>query len=656
MKIRHLIIAVILFILLAGSAFAASAPVPPQWVKQFGSAQIDYAKDLATDASGNVYVAGTTHGAINAETQIVPNTNKGGTDAFVAKFDPQGALLWVVQFGSGADDFIEGITLDRFGFLYVVGWTKGKMPGGVEQPVAPWENASAGLTDIFVAKIHTGGTIRWIKQFGTDKDDFAYGVATDRSGLVYVVGSTKGAMDGVTDPGEYSAAFLMQLSASGDTRMPVNQFNVATRPLDTYAYGVAVDSRTTYDYIYVTGLARAYENGSLFIAKFDAWCTLKKLATVGGPNSGSDNDIGRAIAVDSKGNVIVAGSTLGAFDGNAWSGNEDIVVVKYTEYLSKLWSYQYGTTTNDAAYGVAVDAEDSIYITGITGYPGGPGLDGQTYLGASDIFLTRFAPEGGKLFTRQIGTAAQDWAYGIAVDPSGAIYLAGATEGVMGDQGFASIDAVLIKCDKDAPVPRPVTDFFIKGTVKELPSGSGLESVSITVKDELGSVVGEYLTDLSGKFPAKVSRAGRYFIHKLKIGYKAQVDPDEVEVTEAAPTATPVSNMQKIVVKTQMSFRKGYNNVRFTTLPAGDRSVNAVFGIYAGNPYVGLLFSFDRPMQYLLLSNKKTVGNLKAMEFGRSYMIYTSRAFTIDTTSWVSQVVIPATTLPSTKYRGAVSH
>ena len=60
--------------------------------------------------------------------------------------------------------------------------------------------------------------------------------------------------------------------------------------------------------------------------------------------------------------------------------------------------------------------------------------------------------------------------------------------------------------------------------------------------------------------------------------------------------------MEKIVVKTQMSFRKGYNTVRFTMLPAGDRSVNAVFGIYAGNPYVGLLFSFDRPMQYLLLS------------------------------------------------------
>ena len=175
-------------------------------------------------------------------------------------------------------------------------------------PLPRGRTQTPAVADVFVAKIHTGGTIRWIKQFGTDKDDFAYGVATDRSGLVYVVGSTKGAMDGVTDPGDYSDAFLMQLSANGD-KMPVNQFNVATRPLDTYAYGVAVDSSTAYDYIYVTGLARAYENGSLFIAKFDAWRELKKLVTVGGPNNGSDNDIGRAIAVDSKGNVIVAGST-----------------------------------------------------------------------------------------------------------------------------------------------------------------------------------------------------------------------------------------------------------------------------------------------------------------------------------------------------------
>jgi hypothetical protein len=123
-----------------------------------------------------------------------------------------------------------------------------------------------------------------------------------------------------------------------------------------------------------------------------------------------------------------------------------------------------------------------------------------------------------------------------------------------------------------------------------------------------------------------------------------------VEVTAEAPTATLVSSMQKIVIKTQMSFRKGYNTVRFTKLPYGGRSVNAVFGQYAGNLYVGLLFSFDRPMQYLLLSSGRTVGNLKSLEFGRSYMIYTSRAFVLDTTDWVGAA------LPATTYRGKVQY
>ncbi len=226
----------------------------------------------------------------------------------------------------------------------------------------------------------------------------------------------------------------------------------------------------------------------------------------------------------------------------------------------------------------------------------------------------------------------------------------------MGEQAPGVIDAVLIKYDKDGPVPPPVTEFFINGNVRELPSGSGLESVSVTVKDELGQVVGDYLTDSAGQFASKVTKAGRYFIHKLKIGYKAQVDPDEVTVTETAPSAALMSYMEKIVVKTEMTFRKGYNTVRFEKLPAGDRSVNAVFGTYAGNPYVSLIFSFERPMQYLLLHGHKTVGNLKTLEPGRSYMIYTSRAFTIDTTYWVSQEVVPATVLPSTKHRGKASH
>jgi len=150
-------------------------------------------------------VAGTTHGAINAETQLVPNTNKGGADVFVAKFGPQGELLWVVQFGSGADDFIEGITLsEQYGnaFLYIAGSTTGSMPVGLEQDPARQANVNAGRSDAYIAKIHSeSGTIRWVKQFGTSGEDSATGLATDSSGMVYVVGSTTGSIDGLTEAG-----------------------------------------------------------------------------------------------------------------------------------------------------------------------------------------------------------------------------------------------------------------------------------------------------------------------------------------------------------------------------------------------------------------------------------------------------------------------
>jgi hypothetical protein len=574
----------------------------------------------------------------------------------VAKFDPQGVLLWVTQFGSAADDFVNAITLEkRYGFIYIAGWTSASMPGGVEHPE---ENASAGGTDFFLAKIHESGTIRWIKQDGTAGEDYAAGVATDSSGRVYVVGSTNGSIDGRTDPGGYSDAFIMQFDAYG-YRLAVHQFNVATSPLNTNAYGVAVDSTSQRgDFIVVTGWAQGYENGSLFVAKFDAWLQphTMKTATLGGLNNGSVFDVGRAVAVDSKGNIIVVGSTSGAFYGNAWAGAEDVIVVKLTSGLTMLWSRQLGTDSNDSGYGIAVDAEDSIYVTGFTGYPvATSGLGGQAHLGGYDIFLSRLAPEDGRLlFTRQIGTAAHDWGYGVSVDSAGAVYLAGSTEDVMGGQNFGTHDAVLVKYEKDGPVPRPVTEFFINGSIRELPSGSGLDGVSVTVKDELGQVVGDYLTDSTGGFASKVTKAGRYFVHKLKIGYRAQVDPDVVTVAETDPSAALTTYMEKIVVKTEMSFRKGYNTIRFTKLPAGNHSVHAVFGKYAGNPYVGLIFSFDRPMQYLLLSNRNTVGNLKTLEFGRSYMIYTSKAFTIDTTTWVGQEVVPATILPSTKVKGKV--
>jgi hypothetical protein len=638
MKTRGLVHVVILFGLFAIAAFAQAASVQPQWVKQFGTDQIDYAKKIVTDASGNVYVAGTTYGAIGASV-----SNRGKADVFVAKFDPQGTLLWSVQFGSDAEDSVEGLSInDQNSLLYVAGSTAGSMPRGPDQG---YNNANKGGVDAFVAKISTSnGTVRWIRQFGTPYDDHAYAAAPDGSNFIFVVGATKGAIEpGLMAPGDHYEAFITTLQDVGgsDYGFP-NQFSVADG-LNNHACDIAI-SKTD---IFVAGLVQANPGGSLFITKFDTWLNGPSHSQILGgfntENSGAKN----AMALDKDGNVIIASSALGSFDNHASAGSEDIVVVKFDKSLNKLWSSQYGTAGKDVAYGLAVDAEGNIYVAGETGSPSGPGLDGQPFVGASDMFLARLAPVDGKrVYTRQLGTSGPDVAYGIAIDPSGAIYLAGATAGKMGDQQFGNLDAVVIKYDKDGPIQPQMIDFYINGTVKELPSGSPLSGVSISVKDGNGKEVinDKGTTDALGQFSLKVPAAGTYSIYKLKIGYTAQVDPDVVEVTDSAPTATPVCNMQKIVVKTSMSIRKGYSTVQFTKLPEGDRSVGAVFGKYAGNPYVELIFSLERPLQYVLLLHSGKYGNLKTIEFGRHYYIYSQKAFTIDTTYWVGPDKPPPTT------------
>ncbi|MCU0530465.1 MAG: SBBP repeat-containing protein [Syntrophales bacterium] len=658
MKSRTIVLAVVLLALFAVSS--APAQTAPLYIKQFGSDNYDYAMKTVTDSDGNVYVAGMTMGAFSAPPPATPNTNSGSTDIFVAKFDPSGTLLWVSQFGSSTEDNIGGIALGSpsgFLTLYVTGWTKGVMPGGTQG----WRNANAGTegtTDIFVAKIHpASGTVNWIKQYGTPGNDFANGIATDLSSMIYLAGSTTGTF-GSADTRSTPEAFLMRLNADGDRMGWAYQFNVASNPTGTAAYAVAVESASSFSNVFVTGLVSGNLQGSLFVAKFSYDFELLATVTLGGPNRGSDKDQGLAIAVDRSRNVIVAGSTQGNFEGSTSSGADDIILAKFDRNLALLWTHQYGTEGHETAHGVAVDAEGSIYVTGVTeASASGRGLDGQTPLGGSDIFLSRLAPEDGRrVYTRLIGTAALDWGYGITLDSAGAIYVAALTAGALGTQPLGLWDAVLIKFGPDGPVPRPVTEFFINGTVQELPLGSGLEGVSITVKDELGQVLGDYTTDSAGRFASKVTKAGRYFIHKLKLGYRAQVDPDVVEVTQSVPSAAPVAYMEKVVVPTSIAFRKGYNTVRFEKLPTGDRSVDAVFGPYAGNPHVGLIFSFDKPMQFLILAKPRTAGNLRTMEFNRSYMIYTSRAFTIDTTSWVSQETVPATALPKTRYRGTSQH
>ncbi|MDP6546226.1 MAG: SBBP repeat-containing protein [Phycisphaerae bacterium] len=108
-----------------------------QWTEQLGSSSHEYARGVSVDSSGSAYVAGYTSGGLDG------NTNAGGDDIFLTKYDTDGAKQWTEQLGTSTGEYGMGVSVDSGGNVcYVTGYTFGDLDG----------NASAGGADMFLTK------------------------------------------------------------------------------------------------------------------------------------------------------------------------------------------------------------------------------------------------------------------------------------------------------------------------------------------------------------------------------------------------------------------------------------------------------------------------------------------------------------------------
>jgi len=273
----------------------------------------DYANGVATDSSGNVYVTGGTKGGLDG------NTSAGNTDLFVVKYNSSGTKQWTKQLGSSGLDSANGITIDSSGNVYVTGVTF----GGLD-----W-NTSAGANDLFVVKYNSSGTKEWTEQLGSASSDFANGVATDSSGNVYVAGATYGGLDGNSK--KNSDLFVVKYNSSG-TKQWTKQNGT-----DMYdeARGVATDSSGNVYVVGGTkGNLNGISNSGrtdAFVIKFNSSGTKQWTKQMG--SSSRDYDYG--VATDSSRNVYVSGDTYGGLDGNTSAGDTDLFVVKYNSSGTK---------------------------------------------------------------------------------------------------------------------------------------------------------------------------------------------------------------------------------------------------------------------------------------------------------------------------------
>ena len=113
-----------------------------QWSVQTGSSGNEYGKGISVDSSGNIYVTG------HASANLDGNTNSGGSDSFVMKFDSSGIKEWTVQTGSSYNDYATSMAINSDGYLFITGATDGGLDG----------NLNLGGTDIFLFKMNSSGT------------------------------------------------------------------------------------------------------------------------------------------------------------------------------------------------------------------------------------------------------------------------------------------------------------------------------------------------------------------------------------------------------------------------------------------------------------------------------------------------------------------
>ena len=147
-------------------------------------------------------------------------------------------------------------------------------------------------------------------------------------------------------------------------------------------------------------------------------------------------------------NVLVAGTTYGDLDGETSPGSPAVFVTKYASDTTRVWTRVFGSTSTDVGQAVAADGAGNVYVTGDTL---GGAFDGVAAIGLSDGFLTKFDSDGTRQWTKVFGTTASERVYAIAVDGSANVYAVGETTGDLdgpgGQSNAGSWDAFLIKFD-----------------------------------------------------------------------------------------------------------------------------------------------------------------------------------------------------------------
>jgi len=334
---------------------------------------------VALDASGNIYVTGQTNSNDFPTAGPAQALAGLGTDAFAAKLDPSGKLLYSTYLGGSLSDAGYALAVDLANNLYVTGGTQSS---DFPHTGNAYQGSLAGGIDAFVSIFDPHGTLLYSTFLGGSGDDVGYGIAVDAAYGEYVTGTTSSTNFPVTP------SALQPRSAGG---------------LDGFVTKLAPFGAPVY---------------STYLG-------------------GGGDDAPAGIAVDSSGSAYIAGNTSSSNfpTKNAFQpmffGKKDIFAVKLSGDGSQLVYGTYiGGAGTDTASGIVVDSAGNAYIAGRSDSDDFPTINAIAPIrkGVANAILTAVDPSGKTLpFSTFLGGSSQDAANAISLNCASGLMLAGAT-------------------------------------------------------------------------------------------------------------------------------------------------------------------------------------------------------------------------------------
>jgi hypothetical protein len=373
-----------------------------------GGSEADTAYAILLGPSGTIYIAGSTLSPNFPTTSgVLQSTYDGNGDAFLTELNPTGSsLVYSTYLGGSGADSATAMALDGAGNVFLTGSTT-----STDFPtVNPLQLANAGNSDAFVAEVNpTGSALLYSTYLGGSNNDYGTAIAvvgptlTDLSTYVYVSGYT------------YSTNFptqnAYQSALAGGSDVFITELIPGTPALlfstflggtsDDYAFAMALDISGN---IYLTGetqsnnfpvTANAFQSknqggpGDAFVTKLAPGAAALVYSTLLG---GSGTDQASALALDSSGDVYIAGFTQ--------SSNFPLL-----DPLQEI---------------LGISGAGSCGTTSTTILP-------VTTVLCPDAFVAEFGPSGAPIYSTYLGGSQADAGQAIVVDSSGAAYVAGST-------------------------------------------------------------------------------------------------------------------------------------------------------------------------------------------------------------------------------------